>query len=71
MVADLVDLADLDVISQYSLAVRTASVERAELLQVLEADLAWLRSTQPPPPSPPAPRPDRRRTARRATDRRA
>jgi hypothetical protein len=54
MVAEKVELADLDVIARYSLAVRTASVDRAELVAVLESDLAWLRPPQrrPRPLSP-------------------
>jgi hypothetical protein len=39
---DRVELTDLDVISRYSLAVRTASVAREELVATLRADLAWL-----------------------------
>jgi hypothetical protein len=41
--AERVQLTDLDVISRYSLAVRTATADRDELIAALEADLAWLR----------------------------
>jgi hypothetical protein len=43
-VSDPVQLTDLDVITRYSLAVRTAAVDRDELIEVLAADLAWLRA---------------------------
>jgi hypothetical protein len=39
---DRVDLTELDVISRYSLAVRTATVSRDELITVLRDDLRWL-----------------------------
>lgn len=42
--ADPVQLTDLTVISRWSLAVRAATAERAELVAALEADLAWLRA---------------------------
>ena len=41
--ADQVELTDLDVISRWSLAVRTATADRDELIEALESDLAWLR----------------------------
>jgi hypothetical protein len=40
--SDRVDLTELDVITRYSLAVRHATADRAELVQTLRADLAWL-----------------------------
>lgn len=40
--ADTVELTDLEVISRYSLAVRAATAERADLVEALRADLAWL-----------------------------
>jgi hypothetical protein len=40
--ADRVDLTELDVISRYSLAVRSATADRDELVAALRADLAWL-----------------------------
>lgn len=40
--ADTVELTDLEVISRYSLAVRAASADRADLIAALRADLAWL-----------------------------
>ncbi len=39
---DTVPLTDLEVIAQYSLAVRQASAPRAEVIAALEADLAFL-----------------------------
>jgi hypothetical protein len=39
---DDVQLTDLVVIQRYSLAVRGATASRAELVQALESDLAWL-----------------------------
>lgn len=75
--ADQVQLTDLDVIARYSIAVRSASADRDELIEALRGDLAWLERgrarTAPPavveddyeqaPPSPPA------RTPARATTR--
>lgn len=40
--ADRIDLTELDVITRYSLAVRHGTADRAELIQTLRADLAWL-----------------------------
>lgn len=39
---DRVDLTELDVITRYSLAVRTATAARGELIAALRSDLAWL-----------------------------
>lgn len=49
-----VDLLDLDVIQQFSLALRTASVSARTLREVLRSDLAWLdeqlaAASGPPP----------------------
>lgn len=44
MADDPVEITDLEVISRYSLAVRTARVDRAELLTALRSDLVWLES---------------------------
>jgi hypothetical protein len=41
-VADSVQLTDLDVITRYSIAVRSASADRDELIETLRGDLAWL-----------------------------
>ena len=41
---DRVELTELDVITRYSLAVRTATADRAELIAAMRADLAWLES---------------------------
>jgi hypothetical protein len=43
---DRVDLTDLDVISRYSLAVRTATADRDELIRTLRADLDWLEGSR-------------------------
>lgn len=40
--ADSVQLTDLDVITRYSIAVRSATADRDELIQTLRSDLAWL-----------------------------
>jgi hypothetical protein len=45
--ADDVELPDLEVLARYSLAVRAATAPREEVIEVLEADLAWLRSARP------------------------
>ena len=42
---DRVELTELDVITRYSLAVRSASAPRDELIEALRADLAWLEGT--------------------------
>jgi hypothetical protein len=42
--ADRVELTDLDVITRYSVAVRSATADRDELIDVLRADLAWLET---------------------------
>jgi hypothetical protein len=39
---DSVQLTDLDVIARYSIAVRSATADRDELVETLRADLAWL-----------------------------
>jgi hypothetical protein len=66
--ADRVDMTELDVITRYSLAVRHGTADRAELIQTLRGDLAWLeggrrttsRSTTP-----------RKTAARKTTSRRS
>lgn len=42
MADDDVQLTDLEVIQRWSLAVRRATAERAEVVAALRADLAWL-----------------------------
>ncbi len=37
-------LTDLSVIQRYSIAVRGETADRAELLETLQADLAWLQA---------------------------
>jgi hypothetical protein len=44
MAAERIELTDLDVIARYSLAVRTASADREDLIATLRSDLAWLES---------------------------
>lgn len=44
---DRVELTDLDVITRFSLAVRTATADRDELIEALRSDLAWLESGRP------------------------
>jgi hypothetical protein len=39
---DRVELTELDVITRYSLAVRSATAPREDLIAALRADLAWL-----------------------------
>jgi hypothetical protein len=51
---DRVELTDLDVIARYSLAVRTATAARAELVETLRSDLEWLESLGRPTRSAPA-----------------
>jgi hypothetical protein len=41
---DRVELTELDVITRYSLAVRSATADRSELVDILRADLAWLEA---------------------------
>lgn len=45
---DRVELTELDVITRYSLAVRHDTAERAEVIQTLRADLAWLEGGRRP-----------------------
>ncbi|MHB8340675.1 MAG: hypothetical protein ACYDB7_05805 [Mycobacteriales bacterium] len=44
---DPVALTDLEVVQRFSLAVRTATADRAELARILRADLEWLQDTAP------------------------
>jgi hypothetical protein len=45
---DRVELTDLDVITRYSLAVRAATADRADLIAALRSDLAWLEGGRRP-----------------------
>ncbi len=45
---DRVELTDLEVIQRWSLAVRGASAERAEVIAALRADLSWLEGGRRP-----------------------
>lgn len=59
MADDTVQLTDLEVIQQFSLAVRGATASRRDVIEALEADLAYLTSTRKPAAAPkPAPTPD-------------
>ncbi len=49
---DDVQLPDLQVIQRYSLAVRGATAPVADVIQVLQADLAWLTGGSRPRPAP-------------------
>ena len=42
---DRIELTELDVITRYSLAVRSATAPRDELIAALRDDLAWLESS--------------------------
>jgi hypothetical protein len=42
MAEDDVQLTDLELIQRWSLAVRTATADRADVIAALRADLAWL-----------------------------
>lgn len=55
---DRIALTDLGVISRYSLALRTAEADRADVIAVLRADLAWLEGE--PEPAEPRKAPRRR-----------
>ena len=46
---DDVQLTDLQVIQQFSLAVRGASADKAAVVAALKADLAWLEGTRRAP----------------------
>jgi hypothetical protein len=46
---DDVQLTDLEVIQQFSLAVRGASAPRDQVIAALESDLAYLRGTKKAP----------------------
>jgi hypothetical protein len=52
---DTVQLTDLEVIQQFSLAVRGATATRREVIDALEADLAFLTSRRPAAAPKPAP----------------
>ena len=57
---DRVELTELDVITRYSLAVRSASAPRDELIAAMREDLAWLEGGR-----------SRRRTTSAAADKKA
>ena len=49
MADDDVQLTDLEVIQQFSLAVRGASAPRAQVIAALESDLAYLKAAKKAP----------------------
>jgi hypothetical protein len=51
MADDDVQLTDLEVIQRWSLAVRSASADRAEVVAALRADLAWVEGRRAAPRS--------------------
>jgi hypothetical protein len=51
MADDDVQLTDLEVIQQFSLAVRGATASRADVIAALEADLAYLGASRRPAPA--------------------
>ena len=67
--ADDVRLTDLEVIQQYSLAVRGETADRAELLAALKADVAWLEGTRRTATRATAPKPVVRKPAAKPTAR--
>jgi hypothetical protein len=52
MADDDVQLTDLEVIQQFSLAVRGATAPRAQVIAALESDLAYLRAVRGAAPKP-------------------
>jgi hypothetical protein len=54
-VGDPVQLTDLDGITRYSIAVRSPTADRDELIETLRSDLAWLESGEAEGPAPEAP----------------
>ena len=73
--ADDVQLTDLEVIQRYSLAVRGATADRADLVAALESDLAWLtgrsrRAAEAAPAPAPAKTSARKAPAKRAATKR-
>lgn len=73
--ADTIELTDLEVISRYSLAVRAASADRADVIAALRADLAWLeggrRATSPAVAKPAAKAPVAKAPAKKAPAKKA
>ena len=69
--ADTVELTDLEVISRYSLAVRAASADRADVIAALRADLAWLEGARPAAAAKPAAAPVKAASAPKAPAKKA
>jgi len=74
---DQVELIELDVITRYSLAVRSATASREELISVLRDDLRWLeggratRRASPAKKSAPAKKTPSRVSTKKTTSRRS
>jgi hypothetical protein len=67
MADDDVQLTDLEVISRFSLAVRSATASRAELVAALQSDLEWLCAGRTAPRKAPAAKaPAKRAPAKKA-----
>jgi hypothetical protein len=69
--SDRVDLTELDVITRYSLAVRHGTAERAEVIQALRSDLAWLEGTRRTTPRPTSTRVRKTTAAKKTATRRS
>ena len=65
---DDVQLTDLEVIQQFSLAVRGASAPRAQVIAALESDLAYLKAAKKAP-APKAAKPAKKAPAKKAVRR--
>ncbi|MDX6226485.1 MAG: hypothetical protein QOE64_2861 [Frankiales bacterium] len=61
--SDTVELTDLEVITRFSLAVRSATAERADVIAALRSDLAWLEGGRTRAAASAAPKPAPARTA--------
>ena len=69
--SDRIDLTELDVITRYSLAVRHGTAERAEVIETLRADLAWLEGTRRTPSRSTGARPRKTAAAKKTATRRS
>lgn len=69
--SDRVDLTELDIITRYSLAVRHGTAERAEVIETLRADLAWLEGGRRTPARSTSTRARKTTTAKKTAARRS
>jgi len=69
--SDRIDLTELDVITRYSLAVRHGTAERAEVIETLRADLAWLEGSRRTTSRSPGTRARKTTAAKKTTARRS